>query len=196
MCIRWAAQHFTLLTALAGKFHFEGDADTLLARFGDISAWRGIQYWSVSDSRFLTLITDSAAVAASDGAHRRADFSIGEMKSGVDLYFVQKDNRSSGEVTYRMRVEESASNRFVIAIENVSTIWFLILPVFGPGDVKATYVVERLEPTDWGYYSLSGVKEGSSALTAGNEASYINRANAVYHHVTGLPNDHTTRRVP
>jgi hypothetical protein len=194
-CIRWAAQHFTLLTALSGRFHFEGEADDLLARFGSISAWRGIQYWSVNDGRFLTFITDSAAVVASDRAQRRADFAIEEMAPGVDLYFVQKDNRSSGEVTYRMRVEENARDHFVITIENVSTIWFVVLPVFGPGDVKATYAVERLGPGDWGYYSLSGVKEGGSALT-GNEASYINRANALYHHVAGLPNDHTTRRVP
>ena len=41
-CMPWAARRFTVLTALAGSFKFDGSPDDLLLRFGALSAWRGI----------------------------------------------------------------------------------------------------------------------------------------------------------
>ena len=158
-CVAWASQHFTLLTALAASFPFEGQVDELLMRFGAVSAWRGTRYWSVTDHRWEILITDSAAVEASDRNRRRADFSVAELKAGQDLYFVQQDNRSSGEVTYRMRIEDARPERFAITIENVSAVSLFLFTLFEPGDLEATYIVQRLSPTSWGYYSLSGVRE-------------------------------------
>jgi len=194
-CVAWASQHFTLLTALAASFRFEGQADDLLMRFGAVSAWRGTRYWSITDHRWQTLITDSAAVEASDGKRRRADFSVAELRVGKDLYFVQQDNRSSGEVTYRMRVAESGPDRIAITIENVSPVSLFIFTLFEPGDLESTYFLQRLSPTTWGYYSLSGVRE-NSVLPGGQPASHVNRAAAIFRHIAGVPSDQNPPLAP
>jgi hypothetical protein len=187
-CIGWASQGFTVLTALAGHFRFDGSVDDLLARFGAQSAWRGIRYWSVTDGRWETLITDAAALDSSNHQQRRTDFTLFELKSGADLYFLQKDNRSSDAVIYRMRVATVEPNRLVVTIENVSAVSLFIFTLFGPGDLESTYIFEKLAPTNWGYYSLSGVREGA-AVIGNHEASYLNRAAAIYRHLVGIPGD-------
>src|SRR5438067_854863 len=88
-CMAWAAQRLTVLTALAGSFAFNGTANGLLIRFGAISAWRGIQYWSVTDRRWDILIADATALDSSDPRSRRVDFTLSELKSGAPLYFAQ-----------------------------------------------------------------------------------------------------------
>lgn len=182
-CVHWPARQLAFLTVLAGRFSFNGSSDGLLERFARVSAWRGIPYWSATDQRWETLVTDASAVTLPDATQRRADFSVAELKDRKDLYFVQQDNRSSGEVTYRMRLEEDDGDRFVITIENVSTVWFVVLPLFGPGDLQSTYIIERLSPTGWGYYSLLGVRV---ATLGSHAASYANRAAAIYSHITGV----------
>ncbi len=49
-------------------------------------------------------------------------------------------------------------------------------------------VVERLTPTDWGYYILSRSTEaGTSPLATGHQSSYVNRADALFRFVAGQP---------
>ena len=187
-CVGWASQHFTVLTALAGRFGFRGDADDLLARFGAQSAWRGMRYWSVMDKTWNVLITDASALAGPGDRQRRRDFTVAEMKSGAELYFLQQDNRSSNPVVYRMRVMATEPTRLVVAIENVSPVTMLLFTLFGPGDLEATYVFQQLAPAIWGYYSLSGAREGA-AVIGNQDASYINRAAAIYRHLIGILGD-------
>jgi uncharacterized protein DUF6675 len=185
-CVAWTSQRFTVLTAIAGRFKFNGTADDLLARFGALSAWRGIQYWSVTDGRWDTLIIDAAALDGSSPRQRRANFTLPELKSGADLYFLQQDNRSSDAVVYRMKVEAIDDSRLVITMENVSSVSMLIFTIFDAGDLKSTYILERLSPAAWGYYNLSGAREGA-AFVGNHDASYLNRALAIYRHLVGIP---------
>jgi len=161
-CVSWAAEPFTVLTALAGRFDFAGSADDLLLRFGAISAWRGMLYWSVTDKRYQTLVTNAAALSGPDSSLHRPDFTLGELRSGADLYFMQQDNRSSDAVVYRLRVLAINSDRLVVNVENVTSVSIFIFTAFDPGDLKSTYIFTRLSPTSWGYYSLSGAREGAA----------------------------------
>lgn len=188
VCMGWAAERFTVLTGLAGSFKFEGTADDLLLRFGSFSAWRGIQYWSVTDKRWDTLIADAAALDGRNPGSRRADFSLAELKSGADLYFLQQDNRSSDAVVYRMKVNAIGPDRLVVTAVNLTPVSVFIFTVFDAGDLKSSYVFQRLSPTLWGYYSLSGAREGAAFL-GNHDASYLNRALAIYRHLVGLPGD-------
>jgi hypothetical protein len=184
--VAWASQRFTVLTALAGSFRFAGTADDLLLRFGALSAWRGIQYWSVTDGRWDTLIADATALEGSSPARRRSDFTLRELKSGANLYFLQRDNRSADAVIYRMRVEAIDTDRLIVSVENVSAVSVFIFTAFDAGDLKSTYVFERLSSAVWGYYSLSGAREGL-ALIGNHDSSYLNRALAIYRHLAGIP---------
>ena len=187
-CVSWAAEPFTVLTALAGRFDFAGSADDLLLRFGAFSAWRGMLYWSVTDKRYQTLVTDAAALSGPDSSLHRPDYTLGELRSGADLYFMQQDNRSSDAVVYRLRVLAIDSDRLVVNVENVNSVSVFIFTAFDPGDLKATYIFTRLSPTSWGYYSLSGAREGA-ALLGSHGSSYLNRALAIYRHLAGIPGD-------
>ncbi len=186
-CVGWAIQPFTVLTALAGQFAFTGSSEDLLLRFGAFSTWRGILYWSVTDKRYEPLVTDAGALSGPDARQRQADFTLSELRAGSDLFFLQRDNRSSG-VVYRMHLLAIDHEHLVIGVENVSSISVFIFTAFDPGDLRSTYVFTRLGPTIWGYYSLSGAREGA-ALLGSHGSSYLNRAMAIYRHLAGLPGD-------
>jgi len=187
-CVSWAVEPFTILTALAGRFDFAGSGEDLALRFGAFSAWRGMLYWSVTDKRYQALVTDAAALSGPDSSLRRPDFTLGELRSGTDLYFMQQDNRSSDKVVYRLRVQAIDSDRLVVTVENVTQVSVFIFTAFDPGDLKSTYIFTRLSPASWGYYSLSGAREGA-ALLGSHGSSYLNRALAIYRHLAGLPGD-------
>ena len=61
-CTGWTEPGFRMLVALAASFRFDGNGKDLLGRFGAVSAFRGIQYWSASDKSWRVLITDAAAL--------------------------------------------------------------------------------------------------------------------------------------
>jgi hypothetical protein len=55
--------------------------------------------------------------------------------------------------------------------------------------LQALHFLERLGPEEWGYYGLARTGAGASPLTGGREASYVNRAVALFRHLAGLPTD-------
>jgi hypothetical protein len=122
-----------------------------------------------------------------DHRQRRGDFSLAELQSGHDLYFEQKDNRSTGQVVYREKVDVFDQGRVEIAVENVTDVSLFLFPLFNPGDLHSLYIMQRLSPTVWGFYSLTGVRGGM--LVSDQPASYINRAIAIYRHIVGTPTD-------
>jgi hypothetical protein len=186
-CSFWGDWHSTLLVALAGSFSFNGSAADLALRFGAISTLRGVKYWSVTDAHWEVLILDASAVSGADNRQRRSDFNLVELQSGHDLYFEQRDNRSAGQVVYRARVDVLDHDRVEIAIENVTDVSLFLLALFNPGDLHSRYILERLSPKVWGFYSLTGVRAGM--LVSDQPASYINRAIAIYRHILGIPTD-------
>jgi hypothetical protein len=187
-CVSWAVEPFTILTALAGRFDFAGSGQDLALRFGAFSAWRGMLYWSVTDKRYQTLVVDATALSGPDASLRRPDFTLAELRSGADLYFMQEDNRSSDKVVYRLRVLAIDSDRLMVTVENMSPVSVFIFTAFDPGDLKSTYIFIRTSPTSWGFYSLSGAREGD-ALLGNHGGSYLNRALAIYRHLAGRPGD-------
>jgi hypothetical protein len=157
----------------------------LLARFGAVSALKGLKYWSVTEGRWLTLITKATALEGPDLDRPRSDFSLAEMRSGADLYFAQSENRAGGDVVYWMRVRDFGSNRLVVAIENASPVSRYLVTVFNPGDLASVHFLERRGPGVWGYYGLAWAGDSLVSRLAVPEASYVNRALALYRHFLG-----------
>ena len=182
-CLGWPAGSYRMLVAIAGRFGHEGDGAALLERFGAVSRRAGLRYWSVTDQDWRVLITHAAALAA-PGGPRRADFTAAEMTEGAELFYEERDNRSSGAVVYRMRVREAGGERIFIETENLTAVRALLFTLFPPGSLRTAYFAERLSRGLWGLYGLSSTGEEASALAAGSEASYANRATALYRHFT------------
>ena len=188
-CTGWTKPGFRMLVALAASFRFDGNGKDLLARFGAVSKFRGIQYWSASDKRWRVLITDAAALDGPSVKRRRPDFAAAEMETRKGVYFLQDDSRSSGPVVYRLQVLESGPARLVVKVENVSPVRTFMVTLFHPGDLQFVYFLEARSPGLWSLYSLSRTGRGASSLSSGHEASYVSRAVAFYRHIAGIPTD-------
>lgn len=186
-CVGWTAKDDGVLVVLAGRFTYKGSIDDLLKRFGAISSLKGLQYWSVTDGGWRTLITSANALDAPESGHSRADFTLAEMRSGHDLYFAQQDNRTSEEVVYRMQVRDLSPSRFVFAVENLTPVRSYMLTLFDPGELLSVHFVERESPGVFRFYGLAFAGESLASSIALPEASYINRALALYGHLSGKP---------
>jgi hypothetical protein len=181
-----STEDFKVVIGLAGTLRFEGTADQLLARIGAASEMQGIRYWSVTDKQWRVLVTHSAAVQSATSAERRSDFSAAEMKQGRDLFFAQRDSRSTGEVVNRMRMLEATPDRLVIESENVSPIKTFVFTWFRPSELRTVHFLTRHSAGVWNYYALTAVdtKQSDSHMP-----SLINRAAALYRYVAGQPTD-------
>jgi len=188
-CIGWTEHGYRMLVALAASFRFNGSAKDLLGRFGAVSSLRGIRYWSVTDQSWRVLITDASVVDDPNLQRRQADLSADELQRRKTMYFLQQDTRSSGPVVYRLRVLESSPARLVVEVENVSPVRAFMATLFSPGDLQFVYFLQMRSPGVWALYSLLRTGRDSSFLTAGHQASYVNRAVAFYRHLVGIPTD-------
>jgi hypothetical protein len=184
-CAGFTTKGDGVLVAVAGSFPFTGSADALLARFGAVSALKGLKYWSVTEGGWRTLITKATALEGPYVDRPRSDFTLAEMRSGTDLYFAQAENRAGGDVVYRMRVQDFGPNRIVVAIENASPVSRYLVTLFNPGDLISVHFLERRGPGVWGYYGLAWAGDSLVSRLAVPEASYVNRALALYRHFLG-----------
>ena len=66
---------------------------------------------------------------------------------------------------------------------------YLLLPMFRPGGMQSVTFLERESKDVWRYYSMTRTSRNSSLVTAGYEASSINRAVAFYRYLTGILSD-------
>ena len=192
VCTGWNAPGFRVLAAIAGSFPDGGsetDPGGPLDRIGAISRLTGVRYWSVTDGSWQPLVTKATALTGPPPAQPRADFTAAEIAPGRELYYTQKDNRSSGSVTYRIDVLEAGPDRIRITVENVSSIKLVLLTLFGPGDLQSFHSLERRAPDRWAYYGLARTGLGASRFAAGHERSYENRAVAFYRFLAGIPTD-------
>ena len=108
----------------------------LLARVGTISALRSIQYWSTTEKKWGPLSNDASALTGPDSKSRRRDFLPSELVKGADLYYWEDDVRTGPEI-YRLRVSESASERFVVSSDNVTPIRRFWFTLFKPGALQS-----------------------------------------------------------
>ncbi len=183
---------FDALITLSGSFRFEGDRGQLLERLGAVSKMKGLRYWSTTDQQWTPLITRSYAVEQ-PGADARYDFSAAEMRDRKDVYFVQTDNRSRHEVTFRMRVTVEGPDRITAQIQNVSPVRYFMFTAYAPGDLRTAYFLRRRSGDVWDFYLVSAVRKMALGT---NEASLLNRAAAAYRYVSGTRADQAPPLAP
>jgi hypothetical protein len=188
VCTGWTTSGFTSLVVTAALFRNSSGAESLVRRIGGISSLSGTLYWSTTNKRWQTLIVDSYALHGPTDNRRRGDFLPEEISTGKYLYFQQEDNLS-GKAIYRLHIQSATRDRLVFDIENTTTVRYLLWSLFRPGELQSIYFLERESDEVWRFYSISRTGRKSSSLTAGHEASSINRAVAFYRYFTGIPTD-------
>jgi hypothetical protein len=187
-CTGWDATGFATAVTTAARFRYTSDAEGLLRHIGAISKLAGMRYWSTTRQKWQTLITDAYATTGSPPTRLRADFTPDEMKEGKVLYFEQADNLS-GKGAYRMHIIKASADRLVFDVENVSAMRYFFVTLFHPGEIQSIYFLDRESDSVWTYYSIVRTGRNASRLTAGHEASSINRSVAFYRHLAGIPTD-------
>jgi hypothetical protein len=110
------------------------------------------------------------------------------MAEGKSLYFEQEDNLS-GKAIYRMRIRGVSPDRLVFDTENTGTVRYLLMPIFRQGDMQSISFLDRASQDVWRYYSIMRTSKNARLLTAGSDASSINRAVAFYRYLAGIPTD-------
>lgn len=187
-CTGWTGEGFSTLVTTAARFYHASGMDDLLLHSGAISSLAGMRYWSTTHKSWQTLIPDAYAVTGAEGNRRRQDFTLEELKAGSVLYFHQEDNLS-GKAIYRLHIAEATPDRLVFDVANVTLMKYLFVPLFHPGEMQSIYYLERESDAVWRYYSMARTGKNASSLTAGHEASWINRSVAFFRHVAGIPTD-------
>ncbi len=187
-CTGWTATGFTTLVTTVARFRHTSEAEGLLRHIGAISELAGMRYWSTTHKQWQTLIVDAHALTGLQTHQLRNDFTPDEMKKGKMLYFEQADNLS-GKGIYRMHIAEASADRVVIEVENVSTMYFLFITVFQPGEMQSIYFLDRESENVWRYYSILRIGKNANRQLAGNESSAVNRAVAFYRQLVGIPTD-------
>ena len=147
-----------------------------------------MRYCSLTDNDWRPLIFEAWAFSGPVPPSRRPDFLPAEMPPGRELYYLENDNRS-GKIVQRMTVRERSPARTVIAIENLTPVRFLLVTLFEPGALQTVVFSELIAPGLWGVSLMTQTTGRVSAPAGGHEASYSNRAMAIYRHRAGLPSD-------
>lgn len=145
-----------------------------------------MRYWSESEGAWRVMIEDATALAGEDREARK-DFTRDEMQVGVPLYFRDKDNRSARPVTYRMQVLKATDDEVIVDSANVTPIQVLGFTILPPGSFKLAHIARRGPRGQWSLYLISTADSRASRLIALGNESFVNRAMAVFTHVTGAP---------
>jgi hypothetical protein len=61
-----------------------------------------------------------------------------------------------------------------------------MLTLFNPGDLRSLHFFDRRGPDAWSYYGLAWAGETAASRLAVPQASYVNRAKALYDHFAGI----------
>ena len=196
-CTAWRSNSASLIVGLAARFHNTPDAGVLLTRLGAISSLRGVRYWSVTDKQWNAMFTHAIALEGSTAEKTRGDFSAAELRSGRDLYFLAVDNRSHYETVTRLRVNEGENGRIVVETGNVTPLRWLFTSFAAPGDIQTWYFLEHETADSWRFYSLTRVQYASPWFSGViPNASYINRALAMFRYIAGIPTDREPPAAP
>jgi hypothetical protein len=131
---------------------------------------------------------DAHALTGLHPSQRREDFTPDEMREGKILYFEQAD-KFSGKAIHRMHIAETSTDRLVIDVENVSTMHYLFITLFHPGELQSIYSLDRESENVWRYYSIVRTEMNANRMIAGNESSAVNRAVPFYRHFVGISTD-------
>jgi hypothetical protein len=187
-CTGWDEVGFSTLITTVARFRYTSGAEGLLRRIGAASELAGMRYWSTTHQQWRTLIVNAHALTGLQPGRPRQDFTLDEMKEGKALYLEQADNLA-GTATYRMHIAEASADRLVFDVENVSTMRYLFVTLFHPGEMQSIYFLDRESDSVWRYYSITRTGRNASSLATGHESSSVNRAVAYYRSLVGIPTD-------
>lgn len=191
-CTGWPADEFEFIGTAAASFRHNGDTTELARRYGAISEYAAMRYFSPRRQAWRELSFEAFALRDANPANKRGDFTAAELVPGTPRYFWQRGATEappplpgSIELINRMDILERTPDRLVVAVTSEpGSIAFVMR--LGRGDIRVVYFLERDRKAHdvWRYFALTSLA-GIAALGADN--FYRASARGVFRHTVGLP---------
>lgn len=191
-CTGWPAGPFEFIGTIASSFRFEGDTTELVRRYGAISEYAAMRYFSPRRQAWRKLSFDAFALRDANPLNKRGDFAVAELVPGAAHYFWQRGGTEAPpplpgtiDLVNRIDVVERTPDRLVIAVTSEPGTVGLVLHL-GRGDISVVYFLERdqNERGVWRYFAITSLA-GIAARGADN--FYRASARGVFRHTAGLP---------
>ena len=176
-----------MVTVLAAELPFTGSLDDLLARFGALSHYPSIRFWSVLNQEWRNLVSASGLLDGPDAQIVRPDPAGSDFVAGRDMYYFEVNR--TGRVVHHLRVNARSDDRVVLTDENVTQVRYSMLTLFEPRALQTALFLEKRRPDVWGLYQMTRIGGGADFLAAASSSSYLNRLMALYRYLAGIPTD-------
>ena len=185
-CLRWTADRTRLVTALSASLHADS-LDELLARYGALSRYRSIRFWSIMHQAWENFVTAAGFTDGPDARFTYPDLVPDDFQTGKEFYYYEIDR--AGRTLHQMTVRHRSDSKAEITTENLTAVRFGIFTIFEPHALKTATFIERQATGEWGYYQTIGVGQGSDFIAVRSTSPYINRLIAFYRYMAGIPTD-------
>jgi hypothetical protein len=189
-CTGWTAGPTRVLLAAAGRFRMSGDSAVMAGHLATISGLKELVYWSSTRGRWRTLFREATALSLPDARAARVDFSAVDLVPGAEIYYWSDEDNPAEGVVYRMIVHVRTPDQLVVETINVSplnaALLFVNREVAAPQEFRQLYYFEREEGDVWRFYALLQMG-GVGSLLGTSAANYLNRTEAYFRYLAGLP---------
>ena len=191
-CTRWPAEKFGFVGTAAASFRHNGETMELARRYGAISQYAAMRYFSPRRQAWRELSFEAFALRDANPANKRSDFTPAEFVPGIPHYFWQRGATEappplpgSIDLVNRIEIFERTPDRLVVAVTSEPGTVALVMRL-GRGDIRVVYFLERDQNAQgvWHYFALTSLA-GIAAL--GAENFYRASARGVFRHTVGLP---------
>jgi hypothetical protein len=191
-CTGWPSAKFEFIGTIAASFRHNGDATELARRYGAISEYAAMRYFSPSRQAWRELSFEAFALRDANPASKRGDFTSAELVSGSARYFWQRGATEappplpgSIELVNRIEVLERSADRLVVAVTSEPGTVAVVMRM-ARGDIRVVYFLDRDQNARdvWRYLALTSLG-GIVAISADN--FYRASARGVFRHTAGLP---------
>jgi len=191
-CTGWPAEKFEFIGTAAASFRHNGDTIELARRYGAISEYAAMRYFSPSRQAWRELSFEAFALWDANATNKRGDFTAAEFIPGAARYFWQRGATEapppfpgSIDLVNRIDILERTPDRLVVAVTSEPGTIALVMRL-GRGDIRVVYFLERDQSARdvWHYFALTSLA-GIAALGADN--FYRASARGVFRHTAGLP---------
>jgi hypothetical protein len=186
-CLHWPPDRTRLAAALSAVLH-AGSLDDLLARYGALSQYSAIRFWSTMHQTWEPFVVQAGFTDGVEAHYTHPDLRPEDFVAGRQFYYYEIDPRT-GRTIHRLSVNQRTADRIELSTENMTAMKYSMFTIFEPRGLRSATFIERRGPNEWGYYQAIGVGEGSDFIAVHSASPYVNRLTALYRYMAGLPTD-------
>jgi hypothetical protein len=156
----------------------EGDLVSLYNTLQAISTLKGIEYYSASRERMRIFYKDAYVIESPDNKKRKEDPVFDFVPVQSELFAFFKDSSFGNYVCHVEYFYSQGS--FVMEMENLDQIWYTVVPIIKPHDLKS-YIIIIPQKNYILFYSFSCLRTINLFNMAEKRiASLYNRIKAIY----------------